>query len=159
MPFKGVRVAIPYGVSFEEAEKEVYSRVKWIKKHLSRMKKVEEEYSRGIDLGDMIDPDLADKMIVARVEELSGKFGLVYNKLTIRTQKTRWGSCSSKGNINLNIHLMRLPDNLIDLVILHELAHTVELNHSRKFWNILDKIFGNAKLLDRELKNYKTRIY
>ncbi len=101
----------------------------------------------------------AKEHLPRRVAELSGKYGFKYRNVYIKNLKTRWGSCSSKGNINLNIHLMRLPENLIDLVILHELAHTIELNHSKKFWAILDKIFGNAKLKDKELKKYKTQIF
>ncbi len=101
----------------------------------------------------------AKEHLPRRVAELAGKYGFKYNNVFLKNMKTRWGSCSSKGNINLNIHLMRLSDNLIDLVILHELAHTIELNHSKKFWAILDNIVGNAKLKDKELKKYKTRVF
>ena len=65
----------------------------------------------------------------------------------------------TNNNINLNIHLMRLPNHLIDYVILHELVHTKIKNHSRDFWNMLDLVTGNAKKLDKELKNYRTKIY
>ena len=77
----------------------------------------------------------------------------------MRNSKTRWGSCSYENNINLNLHLMRLPNHLIDYVILHELVHTKIKNHSKDFWNLLDVVTGNAKNLDRELKNHHTKIY
>ena len=90
-----------------------------------------------------------------RVEELAKKHGFTYNKVFVKNLKTKWGSCSSACNINLNIHLMRLPDELIDYIILHELAHTKELNHSRKFWDILHGIYGDARIIDAEMKKYR----
>ena len=73
--------------------------------------------------------------------------------------KTLWGSCSSQGNINLNIHLMRLSDDLVDYIILHELAHTVEQNHGKMFWALLDSIMGDSRLIRKKLKDYAPHIY
>ena len=94
-----------------------------------------------------------------RVKELAEKNSFRFKKVSVRNSKTRWGSCSYENNINLNIHLMRLPNHLIDYVILHELVHTKIKNHSKDFWNMLDLVTGNAKKLDKELKNYRTKIY
>tara|TARA_B100001057_G_scaffold257816_1_gene257995 strand:+ start:2442 stop:3161 length:720 start_codon:yes stop_codon:yes gene_type:complete len=94
-----------------------------------------------------------------RVNELSKKKSFRFKKVSVRNSKTRWGSCSYDNNINLNLHLMRLPNHLIDYVILHELVHTKIKNHSKDFWNLLDLVTGNAKKLDKELKNYHTKIY
>ena len=94
-----------------------------------------------------------------KVKELATKFGFEFNELYLKNIKSRWGSCSQKNNINLSIHLMRLEDHLIDYVILHELAHTVEHNHSHKFWNLLDAVSGSAKKLDKELRKYRIAIY
>ena len=91
-----------------------------------------------------------------RVNFLAKKYGFKYNNLFIKNLRSRWGSCSSKNNINLNLYLMRLPDNLIDYVILHELIHTVEKNHGKNFWAKLDAITGNAKSLSKEVKKYST---
>jgi len=101
----------------------------------------------------------AKKYLPEKVKELAVKFDLNYNKLTLKNIKSRWGSCSRKNNINLSIHLMRLPDHLIDYVILHELAHTVHHNHSRRFWAMLDKVSGGAKVLDKELGKHLITIY
>ena len=89
-----------------------------------------------------------------RLDELSQKYNLTFNKVFIKNMKSRWGSCSYKNNINLNMQLMQLPDYIIDYVILHELAHTIVRNHSKKYWSYLDKLVGNAKVLDKELRNY-----
>mgnify|MGYP001168223161 CR=1 FL=1 len=94
-----------------------------------------------------------------RVKELAEKNSFTFKNVSVRNSKTRWGSCSYDNNINLNLHLMRLPNHLIDYVILHELVHTKIKNHSGDFWNMLDLVTGNAKKLDKELKNYQTKIY
>lgn len=94
-----------------------------------------------------------------RTEYLANKHSFKYNKVTVRNAKTRWGSCSGVNNISLNIHLMRLPNHLIDYIILHELCHTIEKNHGQKFWKLLDKVSGNAKGLDKEVNSYSTIIF
>jgi predicted metal-dependent hydrolase len=96
----------------------------------------------------------AKKYLLKRVEELALKFGFRVNKVSIKNAKTRWGSCSSSNNINLNLQLMRLPEHLIDYIILHELTHTVHKNHGKAFWNLLNNISGNAKGLNKEIKKY-----
>ena len=75
----------------------------------------------------------------ARLEQISNTTGLEWNGLSIRGQKTRWGSCSAKGNISLNFKMLFLPANLVDHVLLHELVHTRELNHSQRFWALMKK--------------------
>ena len=95
----------------------------------------------------------ARRYLPERVNQLATQHGYTYRKVFVKNMKTRWGSCSSALNINLNIHLMQLPSHLIDYVILHELTHTVHKNHGTGFWQELDKITGKAKMLDKELKN------
>ena len=92
--------------------------------------------------------------IFIELVSVSGNPTFVYNKVTIRNQKTRWGSCSGKNNINLNMKLMNIPNHLIDYVILHELVHTKVKNHRPLFWGSLDIYVGNAKAIDKELKKY-----
>ena len=91
-----------------------------------------------------------------RLQVLAGLYGFTYASMRISKSKSRWGSCSSKKNINLSLFLMRLPLHLIDYVILHELCHTVEMNHSHKFWELLDSVCnGKAKALGKELKMFQ----
>jgi len=79
-----------------------------------------------------------------------------FNKVSIRNQKTKWGSCSAGNNISLNMNLARLPEELRDYVILHELVHTRIKNHSREFWALLDEfVDGRAKDFSRTLKAYR----
>ena len=83
-----------------------------------------------------------------------GTLMFTYNNITIHNQRTRWGSCSPNNNISLNMKLVRLPDDLIDYVILHELVHTRIKNHSKKFWDELNVYICDAKKLERRLKEY-----
>lgn len=94
-----------------------------------------------------------------RVSELAERHNLPVNKVTVRKAKTRWGSCSSLNNISLNIHLMRLPEALIDYVILHELAHTKHKNHSKLFWEYLEEICPDSKQKNRALNEYSPVIW
>ncbi len=90
-----------------------------------------------------------------RLEEIAQNFGYKYNSLTLKFMKSRWGSCSYKNNINLNISLVTLESELIDYVLLHELVHTVEKNHSEKFWSRLLLNMPDARIRRRALKSRK----
>ena len=101
----------------------------------------------------------AKSYLPERTHLLASQKELQFQKVTIRNTKTRWGSCSFKNNISLSLHLMRLPNELIDYVILHELAHTLIKNHSSDFWNTLEAICPNSKVLDKKLKSYNLNIF
>ena len=126
------------------------------------------------DKNEIISPDMQDfirkgiiealrieakNYLLERTSFLAEKYGYKYNNVSVRNAKTRWGSCSGLNNISLNINLMRLPDYLIDYVILHELCHIVEKNHGKNFWTLLNKVSGDAKGLDKALKKYSPEIY
>lgn len=101
----------------------------------------------------------AKKSLPPRLNELARTHGFKYNNCTVRNTHSRWGSCNAQGNISLSIYLALLPDELIDYVILHELCHTVELNHSESFWRLLDNVCGcDSKKLRKELKSYRPSI-
>ena len=101
------------------------------------------------------DRKAARQLLVDRLDSLARKYGFTYNRVFIRNQKTRWGSCSTKNNINLNVNLVRLPAELIDYTILHELVHTRVKNHSQKFWAQMDRLLGDAKKIDKKLRAYE----
>jgi len=101
----------------------------------------------------------AKEYLPIRTKTLSNTLNLKYNKLFLKNNKTNWGSCSAKNNINLNIHLVRLPDYLIDYVIIHELCHTLEKNHGPRFWQLMSQFMPNPKQLSKELKSQSTQIY
>jgi hypothetical protein len=154
-PFKGVRVVVPSGVSFDKAKQFARSKKSWIKKHLVKMKQVEKDYKRFSKHSAEINKTEARKKLVNRLNELSEQYGFSYNKVAVRNQKTRWGSCSSKNNINLNMKLVRLPDEMIDYVLLHELVHTRIKNHSHAFWTELNKFVADARGMRKKMNEYK----
>ena len=102
-PFKGVRVAIPDRVSFNKAEAFVLTKIDWIKKQSEKMKQYEKEYNFASGANDNIDKTRAKSMLTGRLKYLAGKHGFTYNRVFIRNQRTRWGSCSHKNNISLNM--------------------------------------------------------
>jgi predicted metal-dependent hydrolase len=100
----------------------------------------------------------AAKLLPQRLETLATHYGLQYASVSVRQLKTRWGSCDARKHITLNIFLMQLPWNLIDYVLVHELAHTEELNHSPRFWDIVEHCMPTAKALRKELKQYQPQV-
>ena len=98
----------------------------------------------------------AEEYLPPLVQYWSSLFDLPYNKVTISKARSRWGSCSSKRDISLSFYLMLLPAHLMDYVILHELAHTREMNHGPKFWELLNQLTdGKALALRKELRIHR----
>ena len=149
-PTKKVRVAVPVGVTFEKANDFAKRKEHWIEKQILKFAN-----SSATLIFDTFAAECfiqEEKYLVNRVEMLARKHGFQYSKLKFRTMKTRWGSCSAKNNININMLITYLPKKLQDYVILHELVHTRIKDHSHRFWALLDKITGNAKGIHKELK-------
>lgn len=96
----------------------------------------------------------ARTLVAERVVYLNKIYGHSYNKIFIRNQKTRWGSCSNKGNLNFNYKILFLPPALRDYVIVHELCHLKEFNHSQKFWRLVAVSVPNYSVVRRELKRH-----
>ena len=94
----------------------------------------------------------AHAYLPGRARELADRHGFSYRRLFIKDLRSRWGSCSVVNNINLALQLMRLSDDLVDYVILHELAHTKVKDHGAGFWRLLDQVSGDARGLDRRLR-------
>ena len=100
----------------------------------------------------------AKQLLPQRVADLAGRYGFRYTGLIFRNAVSRWGSCSARDSISLSIHLMQLPDVLIDYVILHELCHTKQKNHGPKFHALMELVTGGKhRLLDKQLKTYTPR--
>ncbi|UCE47829.1 MAG: DUF45 domain-containing protein [Phycisphaerales bacterium] len=156
-PDRTIRLTIPKGVSSKKAKQFLNSRIPWIKKNLRKFDELEN--SREHVRQPRINKARARVILTARLEELAELHDFRFNKVSIRNQKTKWGSCSVKNNISLNMNLVRLPDELRDYVILHELIHTRIKNHSKKFWAELNEyVGGSAKEFNRMLKTYRLRV-
>tara|TARA_B100000575_G_scaffold31435_1_gene21145 strand:- start:198 stop:785 length:588 start_codon:yes stop_codon:yes gene_type:complete len=146
-----VRVTIPRGQTLKDAQKFVDKKINWIKKHSNNMKVLTEK-SKKLP---KINREEARENLEKRLSELAEQHNFRYNRVSIRSQRTRWGSCSSKDNISLNMKLLHLPQQLIDYILLHELVHTKVKNHSKDFWNKLETVVPNARTVDEQLREYQ----
>ena len=160
-----VIIRAPIKMKDKEIEKFAESKRNWIEKHLQSLSEKQkllqniEPYSEE-EIKSFIKKAKAE--IPKRVEFYAEKIGVTYNRITIRCQHTRWGSCSSKGNLNFNCLLVLLPDEVIDSVIVHELCHRKQMNHSAKFYEEVEKVFPEYKRCHTWLKQngnkYMSRI-
>lgn len=135
-----VIVRAPYRMLKRDIEKFLADRTEWISKHLSemheRMEKSENLPAFGEDELDRMKKSMQSKAR-ARVGYYSRVMGLEYGKITVRTMVSRWGSCTSEKNLCFNTLLDLFPEYILDYVVVHELCHTVEMNHSRAFWSLV----------------------
>lgn len=158
-PDQTVRLTVPKRVSVEKGSRFLRSKVPWIKKSLRKLERLqgtEESLPPWQAPRPEIDEPQARDVLIGRLEEMARIHHLKYRNVSIRNQKTKWGSCSSKNNISLNINLVTLPEQLRDYVILHELVHTRFKNHGREFWAELDRaVGGGAKELARRLRKHR----
>ena len=144
-----VTVKAPLYMSNEDIENFVQSHIEWINKRLESIPAPCEKLTyEEIKL-------LADKacrIIPERVEHYARAIGVTYGRITIRNQKSRWGSCSSKGNLNFNCLLMLAPDEVIDAVVVHELCHRKEMNHSKRFYAHVQSVYPEYHKWNKWLK-------
>ena len=127
----------------------VESKRGWIEKHLFKQeqdipKMTEEEFQTLVRRALEVIPQ-----VVARFAPV---VGVTYGGITIRNQRTRWGSCSTKGNLNFNCLLLRVPQDVLEYVVVHELCHRKEMNHSPKFWAEVERVLPNYAESKRWLK-------
>ena len=151
-----VIVRAPYLMGDVDIDKFVLKNKSWVEKHL----KLDSERKRKLDNVEPLTMDdiqkLADKaleVIPKRVAYYAPKVGVTYGRITIRNQKTRWGSCSSKGNLNFNCLLMLTPPEVIDSVVVHELCHRKEMNHSDRFYKEVLRVYPDYRKWDKWLKD------
>ena len=152
-----VTVRAPRSASEKDIEEILKKKEAWISKHIEKIKKTKERFEaeptekltreKVIALAEE-----ALKVIPARVEYFARVIGVTYGKINIRNQKTRWGSCSSKGNLNFNCLLMLAPPEVLDYVVVHELCHRKQMNHSKAFWSEVEKVLPDYKEARKWLK-------
>jgi len=99
----------------------------------------------------------ARHLILSRLSHFNQFYNFTYNRVAVRNQKSRWGSCSSKKNINFNYRLVLIPPYLADYVIVHELCHLGQMNHSQKFWDLVGQAIPDYQKRRRELKAIRMR--
>lgn len=96
--------------------------------------------------------ELTRGFVKERLTHFNQIYNFTFGKVSIKNQKSRWGSCSSKGNLNFNYQIIKLPPECADYIIVHEICHLKEFNHSKKFWELVAKTIPNYKEIKNELK-------
>lgn len=152
-----VTVRAPRYATNREIERIVREKEPWIRKQLEKIagqkEMATEQQPEKLTEKDI--RELADRALVyipERVKYFAPQVGVSYGRITIRNQKTRWGSCSGKGNLNFNCLLMLTPPEVIDYVVVHELCHRKEMNHSKAFWDQVERILPDYKMSEAYLK-------
>ena len=151
----GIYVRAPLRMSDAEIQSFLQRKKNWLKKHLQK------QAERSAAVNDLAPytyeelHELAEKamqVIPERVKYYAEIIGVDYGRITIRNQRTRWGSCSSNGNLNFNCLLMLMPDEIIDSVVVHELCHRKHMNHSAQFYAEVEKAFPEYRRCRKWLK-------
>ncbi len=151
-----VIVRAPKWVPLYEIERFVEANREWIKKHKAKIEKRNNASQEKMmitqnELAALA--DLAEAYIPDRVSYFAERLGVTYGKVTVRNQKTLWASCSAKGNLSFNCLLMKVPSDIRDYVIVHELCHRFEMNHSKAFWARVEKELPDYRQSRKWLKN------
>ncbi len=154
-----VYVRIPAGLPDPELKRFIEERRQWIFEKTSLVqKRKDNRVETGATPPEALSPEEIRKIterFSSRVQYYSRRMGVTVGRITIRNQKTRWGSCSAKGNLNFNYQLYYLPEELLDYVVVHELAHRRYMNHSEAFWNEVEKYCPSYRQCRERLKIYK----
>lgn len=147
-----VIVRTPYGITKRQVEEFLDEKKDWI---LQTRQRVEKRKTEQIPISEEVRREgieRAKRIFPERTAYFAKRMGVDYGRITIREQKTRWGSCSSKGNLNFNWKLVLLDPELLDYVVVHELAHRREMNHSKNFWKIVEAELPDYRERRRRLK-------
>lgn len=152
-----VYARMPGRVSDKTVEKFIRKHENWILQKRSSLLHTDD--SPGTLLPEVITPEgkrKARALVTHRVEYFADKMGITYGRIAMRNQKTRWGSCSNEGNLNFNCRLLFLPPELVDYVVVHELAHRRHMNHSPQFWQEVERYLPDYRERRERLKEYHT---
>ena len=149
-------VSAPLKISDQAINDFLNKHRRWIQTHMEKAQasRMEAESEGRLTMEDIRAlGDQALKVIPARVKYYAALMGVTYGRITIRNQRTRWGSCSAQGNLNFNCLLMLCPPEVIDSVVVHELAHRREMNHSSRFYELVRKVYPEYDKWNRWLKD------
>lgn len=151
-----VIVTSPLGIQQSIIEKFIADKKQWVLDKINFFKGVDNKAIRTFSRKDYLDnKDKVLALVKERIDFYNKLCGFSFNKISIKNQKTCWGSCSRKNNLNFNYKIIFLPQKHRDYIIAHELCHLREFNHSRKFWSLVEKIIPDYLDIKKELRNHE----
>jgi predicted metal-dependent hydrolase len=156
---RGVRVAFPWRVSVDEARRLAGKKSSWMRRTLARIARARDGCREAVDAAEGLDRRAARARLAARLAVLAAEHDFSYDRLSVRSQGTLWGSASPRGAIQLNALLAVLPQELADYVILHELIHTRCRGHGRAFWAELERRMPDARRRQARLREYSLALF
>jgi len=147
-------VTLPWRMGFVSADDFIRKNAEWVLEKMKAMKKIGRNslFARHDQVEYLKLKEHAREMVASRLEKYAEFYGFQYNAVAIRNQKTRWGSCSSKGNLNFNYKILLLPQRHADYIIVHELCHLKEFNHGKRFWNLVGQTIPEYEKIVAQLK-------
>jgi predicted metal-dependent hydrolase len=148
-----VVVAVPLGFPKFKLEKFLQAKANWVQKSLEYFKKHPATIIKTEKGGYKKHKTEALSLVNKKIAQWNSFYNFKFGRINIRNQKTRWGSCSKKGNLNFNYKIVHLPENLLDYLVVHELCHLKEFNHSKKFWELVSSLIPDYKKCRKNLKN------
>lgn len=152
-PNGSVTLTIPFHLKESIAERFVRDKAEWLFEKLASCKQSEGNPAPRLSAADYHKhKDAARTLALARAKHFSAFYNLPFSKISIRNQKTRWGSCSKKGNLSFNYKILFLPAEARDYVIVHEICHLQEFNHSKQFWALVAKAVPDYAAIRRDLR-------
>ncbi len=147
-------VTAPRRIPLSFIERFIVQKSDWISKNVVLAKTLlPPQNLKGTQADYLAHKDAALKIVLSRLEHYNKIYGLTYKKVTVRNQKSRWGSCSKKGNLNFNYKIVHLSPAEQDYIIVHELCHLGEFNHSRNFWELVAKTIPDHAMLRRQIRH------
>jgi len=148
-----ILITAPNRVSDSMVEKFITEKSDWVLEKIEELKNHKPRSNfPNIKVDYKKEKEKAKKIITERVNHFGKLYGFEFDRISIRSQRTRWGSCSKNGNLNFNYKLIYLSEEIMDYVIVHELCHLDQFNHSKRFWFLVSEIIPDYKELRRELK-------
>lgn len=152
-------ITAPVLIGKRMIEKMIYEKREWILEKLAIAKKNAKPAAPKRSKKEVADDiDRALELIRSRIEHFNLVYRLTWKRIAIRNQKTRWGSCSGKGNLNFNYKVALLPLHLSDYIIVHELCHLAQMNHSKKFWSLVEQTIPDWRDRRREIREHEIRL-
>lgn len=149
-----IKATIPWWVSKRMAASFVNENKNWIIENVAKTKNLKAESL--LQLGDredyLLNKKMAKEFALRRLEHFNQFYGFSFGRVAIRDQRTRWGSCSGKRNLNFNYRIVHLPGEYADYLIVHELCHLEQMNHSKAFWELVSRAIPDYRRISRELR-------